>query len=130
MINLEPVGVGFAGCLEVPQQREFFVKRVEELYERDVEVFPFGPEEIRKVAVISGGSSPDWVHAFDVGADTFICGDMREHIVRAVEEAGMNVINAGHYATEKLGVRALSQFLTAELGIRVDFIFIDIPNPV
>lgn len=62
------------------------------------------------------------------GADTFICGDMRESVVRAIEEAGLNVINAGHYDTEKLGIIALSELLAESLGIDVEFV--DIPNPV
>lgn len=128
LTDIESVDVGFAGSLQAPKSRKSFVKRVEELYERDVQVFAFGPNEVTKVAVVSGGSSPYWVQALRAGADTFVCGDMRENIVRAIEEAGINVINAGHYATEKLGIRALSDLLRESLGIDVDFV--DIPNPV
>ena len=40
----------------------------------------------------------------------------------------MNVINAGHYDSEKLGIVALSELISKSLGIPVDFD--DIPNPV
>ena len=44
------------------------------------------------------------------------------------KEARINVVAAGHYATERLGVRALGEHLADRFGIEVDFI--DIPNPV
>lgn len=128
LIDTEPVYVGFVGCVQTPESRESFVRRVEQLYERKVQVFPFGPDKVTRVAVVSGGSSPNWVEASRAGADTLICGDMRESIVRAIEEAGINVINAGHYATEKLGIIALSELLSESLDIDVEFV--DIPNPV
>ena len=43
-------------------------------------------------------------------------------------EAGINVVANGHYATERLGVRALGEQLASRFGIDVDFV--DIPNPV
>lgn len=128
LTDVKPVGVGFVGRLQTPEPWESFVRRVEEAYEKEVQVFAFGQDKVESVAVISGGSSPDWVQAQSVGADTFICGDMRESIVRAIEEAGMNVINAGHYGSEKLGIVALSELISKSLGIPVDFV--DIPNPV
>ena len=39
-----------------------------------------------------------------------------------------NVIAAGHYATERLGVQALGEHLQTRFGIDVEFV--DIPNPV
>lgn len=128
LTDIEPVDVGFVGSLRHPESLKSFVKRVEELYERDVQVFAFGPDKVKRVAVVSGGSSPYWPQALKAGADTFICGDMRESVVRTIEEAGLNVINAGHYDTEKLGIIALSELLAESLGIDVEFV--DIPNPV
>ncbi len=128
LVELQPVDVGYVGNLEKPQSLERFVELTERLYERTVQVFPFGSQEVRRVAVISGGSSPDWIHAAEAGADTYVCGDMREHLVRAVEEAGINVINAGHYSSEKLGIRALADLVRSRFEIPVEFV--DIENPV
>jgi putative NIF3 family GTP cyclohydrolase 1 type 2 len=38
------------------------------------------------------------------------------------EERGLNVIYAGHYATETFGVRALSAHLGAHFGLKTGFI--------
>ena len=62
------------------------------------------------------------------GADTFLCGDVRENFVREFEEVGLNFINAGHYNTEKLGIKALGRLLAHTFDVVVEFI--DIPNPV
>ena len=53
--------------------------------------------------------SCDFLSASELGADTFICGDLREDVVRAAEEQGINVIAAGHYNTEKLGIQNLGK---------------------
>lgn len=128
LTDLQPVDVGFIGELGSPVDFSTFVELVETMYERKVQTFAYGADTTRRVAVISGGSSPEWIQAYRAGADTFICGDMREHLVRAVEEAGINVINAGHYSSERLGIRALAALVRDSLGVPVDFV--DIPNPV
>jgi putative NIF3 family GTP cyclohydrolase 1 type 2 len=43
-------------------------------------------------------------------------------------EAGIHYLAAGHYATERLGVRRLGEHLAEHFGIAVEFI--DVPNPV
>ena len=50
--------------------------------------------------------------ARDAGADTFITGEGAHHTFFDAEEWGLNVIYAGHYATETVGVRALAEHLT------------------
>jgi len=43
-------------------------------------------------------------------------------------EAGIHYLAAGHYATERLGIRALGRRVAERFGVEVDFV--DIPNPV
>ena len=43
-------------------------------------------------------------------------------------EAGIHFVAAGHYATETLGVQALSALLAERFDL--DWDFIDLPNPV
>jgi putative NIF3 family GTP cyclohydrolase 1 type 2 len=44
------------------------------------------------------------------------------------QEAGLHFVAAGHYATERIGIRALGEHLAARFGLEAEFI--DIPNPV
>ena len=84
-----------------------------------------GPKQVKRVGIISGGASPNYEHAKDKGADTYICGDVREHLVRAIEEENINFINAGHYNTEVFGVKNLGELITKKFGVKVEFV--DIP---
>jgi putative NIF3 family GTP cyclohydrolase 1 type 2 len=43
-------------------------------------------------------------------------------------EAGVHYLAAGHYASERLGIRALGEHLAERFGLAVEFI--DVPNPV
>ncbi|MFN3820750.1 MAG: Nif3-like dinuclear metal center hexameric protein [bacterium] len=84
--------------------------------------------EVLKVAIVSGGGSAHWEEAAREGADLLVTGDIKENVVRAAEEVGINLYAAGHYNTEKWGVRALCGEITREFGIPAEFI--DIPNPI
>ncbi|NJL29422.1 MAG: hypothetical protein HC897_16805 [Thermoanaerobaculia bacterium] len=47
--------------------------------------------------------------------------------MNVAREAGIHYFAAGHYATERLGVRELGRHLGERFGIEVEFI--DVPNP-
>ena len=50
---------------------------------------------------------------------------MREENVRKFEEIGLNVINAGHYHTERLGILKLVAMLHDKFNIPVDFVEVE-----
>ncbi len=60
--------------------------------------------------------------ARDAGVDTFITGEGQHHTYFDAEEWGLNVIFAGHYATETVGVKALGAHLSAQFDLPWDFI--------
>ena len=87
---------------------------------------PFGKEKIKTVAVCSGGGSyTEFFEAIDKKADLFLAGDRSELYV-AAKDNRINVIFAGHYATEIPGVKALSGILKKKFRIKT--VFIDIPT--
>ncbi|MGA1874353.1 MAG: Nif3-like dinuclear metal center hexameric protein [bacterium] len=126
--DLHPLDVGFIGHLSRPESLKSFIRKVETLYGRQVLALEFGPTRIQRVAIISGGSSTLWETALQAEADLFICGDMKESLVRKIEEMNFNVLAAGHYHTEILGIKALSELIREKFPIEVSFI--DIPSPV
>jgi len=117
-----PLDVGFMGRLPKPLTFQSWLDLVNKRLGVKAFSIPAGPKHIKCVAVISGGASPEFEKAKQAGADTFLCGDVREHIVRAVEEAGINFINAGHYNTEKLGVQNLGKLLAKKFNLAVEFV--------
>jgi len=89
-------------------------------------VLPFGKDKVRTIAVCSGGGSySGFYSALDSGVDLYITGDAVE-IYHTAKDAGMNVIFAGHHATETLGLHALSKVLQKKFGI--DTTYIDLPT--
>jgi dinuclear metal center YbgI/SA1388 family protein len=125
---IKPVQVGFLGRLKTPMPLNKFVDVINKALQTDSKVFPFGTLNVHRVLVISGGTSPYYRLALDNDADTFVGGDIRENVVRELEEVGLNFINAGHYNTEKFGVLALGEKLQREFAVSCKFV--DIPNPI
>jgi len=125
---IKPVEVGFLGRLKAPVPIKKFAQTVNKKLQTNSQVFPFGSPGVQQILVISGGSSRYYQLALDNDADTFLGGDMRENVVRELEEAGLNFVHAGHYNTEKFGVQALGEKLTRQFNLSCKFV--DIPNPV
>lgn len=81
-----------------------------------------GPETVSRVGIISGGGGDMIGQARDAGVDTFITGEGKHHTYFDAEEWGLNVIFAGHYATETVGVKALAAHLSGKFDLPWDFI--------
>jgi GTP cyclohydrolase I len=76
--------------------------------------------DVSKVAVCPGSGMDYWKHAFRLGCDTFITGDVRYHAGLDAKEAGMNVVDLGHYGTEEIIVVPLAERLKQALtGVAV-----------
>jgi dinuclear metal center YbgI/SA1388 family protein len=119
--KLKPCDVGFVGNLSRPCDIKFLVKSVNKKLTTDAKILAFGPSHARRIGVISGGSSDCFPKALATGADTFICGDLREEVVRLAEEEHINIINAGHYNSERFGVQKLGKLIAKRFGISVEF---------
>ena len=119
---------GWGGPLAQPMPASDFAERVHEVVDRMPLVFSYGPEEIRRVAVLSGGGGGHLADAIAEGYDCFVTGEPKEPTKHLAKEAGIHFVAAGHYATETSGVRLLAERVGRELG--VEWEFVDLPNPV
>jgi len=133
MLDIEPFGdykgmtIGFSGDVEPVSSKKFF-NRIRILINENALIFPFGPEKIKSVGIISGAGQKEIQQAVLKGLDVFITGEVSEHIMHYAREEGIHFVAAGHYATERYGIIALSRHLKSKFNIDVEFI--DIPNPV
>ncbi len=91
----------------------------------DVRVLDFGPERIEDVAIVTGAGTDHLDEALTVGADALVTGEGKGRTYHDAKEAGMNVVLAGHYATETFGVRSLQE---AVEGWGLETTFIDRPT--
>lgn len=91
-----------------------------------VTVCAAGPAKVKKIGIVTGGAGSEVAEIARSGVDTFITGEGPHWSYTAAEELGLNVIYAGHYATETFGVRALAEHVAKEF--KVDWEFIDHPT--
>ena len=86
-----------------------------------------GPEKVARVAWCTGGGQSFIDSAARFGVDAFITGEVSEQTIHSAREQSLHFYAAGHHATERGGIRALSEWLTENTDL--DVTFIDIPNP-
>jgi dinuclear metal center YbgI/SA1388 family protein len=113
------VPFGAAGALAMP--RDVLTARVAELLGGPVQLIPGGPERTACVGVITGAAGDRIAAAASAGVDTFITGEGAHHTVFDALELHINMLFAGHYATETVGVKALAEPLSARFGLPWQF---------
>jgi dinuclear metal center YbgI/SA1388 family protein len=86
-----------------------------------IRLIPGGPEAITRIGVITGGAGSAIGQAHAAGCDTYITGEGAAHTYFDATELGLNVIYAGHYATETVGVQALAQHLGERFRLPWEF---------
>ena len=89
---------------------------------KEVTVQAHGPSIARRIAIISGSAADHVAEAASLGADTFITGETSHAHYYAAIEQRINVIYAGHYATETVGLKALGRHLNGRFGLETVFI--------
>lgn len=115
-------GVSICVRGRVECSRDAFVRQVADRLKISPRVIATGPEQVRDVAIVTGAGSALLSEARDAGVDTFLTGEGPHHTYFDAEEWGMNLIYAGHYATETVGVQALAAHLNAKFGLPWRFI--------
>jgi dinuclear metal center YbgI/SA1388 family protein len=120
--------IGAGGSLREPTTVEEFVARARDVLGREPLVFAEGPERFTRVAISSGGAGRDFEAAAAQGYELFLTGEPEEPTLHSARELGVHFVAGGHYATERLGVQAL----TARLAERFDlpWEFLELPNPI
>lgn len=107
---------------KVNLSRAALVERLAEAVGGPVHLCPGGPEKVREVGLITGGAGSEVSAIAATGVDTFITGEGPHWSFPAAEEAGINVLYGGHYATETFGVKALAAHLGKVFKLPWDFI--------
>jgi len=117
--HYEGTRIGLEGTLALPL--DTLAARLAERLGARPHVIPKGPATTRRVAVVTGGGSAAIKEAYEGGIDTLITGEGPHHSYFDAEEWGINVIYAGHYATETLGVQAVGKHLRERFGLPFEF---------
>lgn len=69
---------------------------------------------VRRVAVGGGSCGSMLMDAVKAGCDTFVTSDVKYNVFLDAKALGINLMDAGHYATENVVTPALARFLKEE----------------
>ena len=113
------IPLGVSGRLAL--DRAQLTDRLSQLLLTKATLIPGGPEVTARVGIVTGAGTSQLDAARDAGIDTFITGEGPHHCYFDAMEWGMNLLYAGHYATEKLGVQYLAEHLGERFGLEWEF---------
>lgn len=113
--NLAPALIkdGWANAIigEWGGSRDALVAAVEAAVGKKSVLCPGKSGAIQRVAVMTGGAGGEVAKIAALPVDAFITGEGPHWSYIEAEEMGLNVIYAGHYATETFGVNRLGEIL-------------------
>lgn len=102
--------------------RSALTARLGQVVEGPVHICPAGPISPRVVGIITGGAGSEVAQVAAAGIDTFVTGEGPHWSYPLAEELNINVLYAGHYATETFGVKACAAALADRYGLSWEFI--------
>ena len=118
--------IGFKGGFE----KEMTLKKIETLLNKKIKarcrVLDFGNKKIRTIGIVSGGGGCAMPEIKKEKLDVLLTGELKHSDYNYAQDLGINVIEAGHYATETVGVKALMPLLKEKF--KIETIFIDNPT--
>jgi dinuclear metal center YbgI/SA1388 family protein len=116
--DVEPFGddgLGRIGHIEAETSLEEFAERIKSALGIDRLTASDARNPVYTVALVGGDGKGYVEEAVDIGADTYISGRIGYNVMEEAEELGINLIEAGHYATE-FPVTAFLQSQVAKLA--------------
>ncbi len=122
------VSAGVCGVFREPVDADEFFSAVAEATDREPQIFEGNRREISSVGIVTGAAEREYHQAVAAGLDAYITGEATEWVLHQAAEDGVHFVAAGHYATERFGVRALGRWLAERHDLEVEFI--EMPNPV
>jgi dinuclear metal center YbgI/SA1388 family protein len=112
-----PHGIGRVGQLDPPATVQQLARRVKTVLKAErVGVVGSLRRRVRTVAVVGGSGGQDIPAAAAAGAQLLITGEAAHHQAVAAAEAGLSLLLAGHWHTERPAMPALAPRLAARFA--------------
>ncbi len=134
LVDLQPfaiydgTAIGWHGRFPQAISSDELMNRCRTYYGQEPHANLEGKDAISTLGLVSGGGQKDIYGAIAAGLDAFLTGETTEWVMNVARESGIHYLACGHYATERIGVRALGAHLAEKFGIEVEFV--DVPNSV
>jgi len=75
--------------------------------------------EVVKVGLCTGAGAEFLELAAGEGCDLFITGDVKYHTAQIAKELGLNLLDIGHYGSEKIFVENMANYLRSKTDIEI-----------
>ncbi len=111
VVPLPPENLGRIGTLKSPISLLELARKVQTELKTTVRFSGDDNAVINKVAVIGGSGGSEYADAFYAGADVLITGEVKHNHALSARYIGLNLIEAGHYETEKVVLEPLIKHL-------------------
>lgn len=109
-------GLGRIGMLETPCRLAAYSDQVRERLQAGAVRLVGEPDRLVRSVALCSGSGASLLHdALRAGADLLVTGDVKYHEAREAEACGIALLDVGHFASERIMVAALQQFLETAL---------------
>ena len=112
--------IGYWGRLAGDLSLKQFISLVDRTLDTKATAISFG-KKVRDVGVVSGGGWSAIYDAEKLGIDTLLVGETSHSAYTLAEEMQVNLVFAGHYATETFGVKAVGHMLQKKFGLETAF---------
>lgn len=121
----QQAGMGRIGTLPqaVPLER-FLAQTARALQIEDIAFCGDRSRLVQTVALCGGSGSSFLKEAKRAGADVYVTGDMKYHDGQLAQELDLPVIDAGHFATERLILPIMAQHLQQTLGLEPEQVWV------
>ncbi|MBR9676335.1 Nif3-like dinuclear metal center hexameric protein [Candidatus Woesearchaeota archaeon] len=120
------VAVGFMGVFPKPISLVSIKRLLDKKLRTNSYIKKNNDKLVKTIGIISGGGNSVIEEAIDKRLDCFLTGDKLHQVYGYAKESKLNVVSAGHYATETVGVKALMPLLKERFG--VETVFLDAPT--
>lgn len=125
----EEVGYGRVGNIEPIILRDYICQIKENLDVTKLIAYGDLDREIRRLALV-GGSGSDFIRAaYEKEADLLITGDIKYHDAQAAVKLGLNLVDPGHFHTEKIVLPLIKEKLL-EFNKQLNIYIYNEPSPI
>lgn len=112
LLNSSSHGLGCIGNLEQDMEFGDLCKSVlSKLEARELRVLGDPQKKIKRLAICTGSGGSMLTKAVSQGADAYLTGEMGYHDYQKAKDAGLTVIEAGHWTTEHCCIPLLMNYL-------------------
>ncbi|WHH59566.1 Nif3-like dinuclear metal center hexameric protein [Petroclostridium sp. X23] len=109
----DAVGLGRIGYLEEPTPFHAFISSLKKVLGIQYVKCVGDENKLISTVALCTGSGGDFISsAIQKRADVYITGDIKYHQAQLAQQAGINLIDAGHYETENIVVPYLIEYLS------------------